>query len=295
MSEASTRRPQAPGFYRHQLGAWEAIAIHDGSLARDRPAGFVRNADDAAVGAAFAAAGMPRDKLTLTFTVLAIDTGAGIVLIDTGLGEGGPPGTGLVPANLKAAGIAPEDVTTVIISHFHGDHISGLRRKDGAATYPNARLLVPAVEWDYWMDDARMAAAPQAQQGGFAAARAMFPDGAAVGRFAWGEEVLPGITAIPASGHTPGMTAFEIASQGEALLYLADVTNTPLLFARHPEWQAMFDMAPEQAVDTRRRLLDRAAAQSRCVFFFHAPFPGLGTVIRQGEGYEYLPALWKAS
>ena len=176
MSEAANPRRQAPGFYRHKLGAFEAIAVHDGSISRDRPAGFVRNADDAAVGAAFAAAGMPRDKLTLSFTALAVDTGAGIVLIDTGMGEGGPPGTGMVEMNLKAAGIAPADVTTIIISHFHGDHISGLRRPDGSATYPNARILVPAVEWEYWMDDARRDVAPEAAKGGFAAARRAFPD-----------------------------------------------------------------------------------------------------------------------
>ena len=295
MSAAVTPRPQAPGFYRHRVGAFEAIAVHDGSLSRDRPPGFVPNADDAAVGAAFAAAGMPRDKLTLSFTALAIDTGVGIVLIDTGMGEAGPPGTGMTEANLRAASIAPGDVTTVIISHFHGDHISGLRRRDGSATYPNASVMVPAAEWEYWMDDARMQAAPEAQRGGFQAARNAFPDPQAVRRFAWGEEVLPGIKAIRASGHTPGMTAFEIASDGETLLYLADVTNNPLLFARHPEWQAMFDMAPEETVETRRRLLGRAADEGLCVFFFHAPFPGIATLVRQGEGYEYLPTLWKAS
>ena len=134
---------QAPSFYRYKLGNFQAIALHDGGLTRDRPSGFIGNADDAAVGAAFAEAGMPADKLTLTFNPLAIETPDGVVLIDTGFGESGPPTTGHLAANLKAAGIEPGDVSTVIISHLHGDHILGLRRKDGSQFYPNAKLMVP--------------------------------------------------------------------------------------------------------------------------------------------------------
>ena len=290
MSESSSARPQAPGFYRFKVGAYQAIALHDGSIVRDRPPGFVRNAPDEVVSEAFAAAGMPRDKLTLTFTALAVETGSGMVLIDTGMGESGPPGTGMLETNLAAAGIPASDVTDVVLSHFHGDHISGLRRKDGSLTYPKAKLHAPQVEWDYWTNEA---AAPEALKGNFDLVRRMFgPDGASVRRFAWGEEVLPGITAVQASGHTPGMTAFRIASESEAVTFVADITNNPMLFVRNPEWQAMFDMAPEEAVATRRRLLDQAAAEKQRLFFFHAPFPGVAYVGKNGDLYEYLPALW---
>ncbi len=295
MDTSSSGHAQAPGFYRFDVGAYRAIALHDGSLVRDRPPGFVRNVADDVVGEAFAAAGMARDKLTLTFTALAIDTGSGIVLIDTGMGEGGPAGTGMLEANLKAAGIAAGDVTHVVISHFHGDHISGLRRKDGSLTFPAAQLHVPQVEWEYWTDDAKQAAAPEGLKPFFGLVRRMFgPDASLVRQFAWGDEVLPGITAVQASGHTPGMTAFEIASDGESVWFVADITNNPLLFVRHPDWQAMFDMAPEEAVATRRRLLDQAAATRQRLFFFHAPFPGVAYVVKTGDGYEYLPALWQA-
>ena len=296
MDQPSTARAQAPGFYRFKVGAFSAIALHDGSLARDRPAGFVRNVADDVVGEAFAAAGMPRDKLTLTFTALAVETGSGVVLIDTGMGEAGPAGTGLLEANLAAAGIPAGDVAHVIISHFHGDHISGLRRKDGSPTFPKAQVHAPQVEWDYWTDDAKKAAAPEGLKGNFDLVGRMFgPDAASVHRFAWGDTVLPGITALQASGHTPGMTAFQITSEGEAVVFVADITNNPLLFVRNPEWQAMFDMNPEEAVATRRRLLDQAAAEKQRLFFFHAPFPGLAYVTKNGERYEYLPALWTAS
>ncbi|MGI4939992.1 MAG: MBL fold metallo-hydrolase, partial [Janthinobacterium lividum] len=242
---AAPVRPQAPGFHRFRIGAFEVIALHDGGLVRDRPAGFVPNVTDEAVGEAFAAAGMARDKLTLTFTALAVDTGSGVVLIDTGMGESGPPGTGLLEGNLRAAGLRPADVSTVVISHFHGDHISGLRRKDGTPAYPNAAVLVPAAEWDFWMDEGRAAAAPEAVKGNFALVRRIFGPGLPEPRrFEWGEELLPGLTAVRASGHTPGMTAVEIVSGDEAMLFVADITNNPLVFARHPDWRAAFDMDP---------------------------------------------------
>ena len=282
---------QAPGFYRFKLGDYTAIALHDGMMIRDRPAQFVRNASTEEVGEAFAACGMARDKLTITFNALAIDTGRGVVLIDTGLGEGARPAAGHLQTNLAAAGIRPEEVTSVIVSHFHGDHIGGLHRPDGTLSFPKAEVLVPEVEWDFWMGDA--ASRPDAVKDAAAAAHRVFdPIAASVRRFAFGEELLPGFTAVDASGHTPGMSAIEIASGDAAMMFVADITNNPLIFARHPEWQAMFDMDPDKSVATRRRLLDRAAADKLRLSFFHAPFPATGYVIKGSGGYEYVPALW---
>ena len=290
---AAAGRAQAPGFHRFRVGSFEAVALHDGTLVRDRPPGFVRNAGDDAVGEAFAQAGMARDKLTLTFTALAIETGSGTVLIDTGMGDAGPAGTGRLAANLAAAGIAAGDVGKVVISHFHGDHISGLARKDGTPAFPNAEILVPELEWAYWTDESRTAGAPEALKGNFALVRRIFdPIARRVRRYGWGEELLPGMRSVKASGHTPGMSAVEIASGGEGMMFVADITNNPLIFARHPEWQAMFDMDPLDATATRKQLLDRAAADKLRLFFFHAPFPATGYVVRTASGYEYLPALW---
>ncbi|MDT7952556.1 MAG: MBL fold metallo-hydrolase [Acetobacteraceae bacterium] len=277
---------QAPGFYRYRLGDMQAIALNDGYVVRDRPGNFIRNADDAAVGAAFAEAGMPADKLMLTFNPLALETADGVVLIDTGFGESGPPTAGRLAANLEAAGITPADISTVIISHFHGD-------KDGSPTYPKAKLMVPQGECDYWLDDASMNAAPEAARANFESARRIL-DGFELQRFAWGDEILPGFTSVQANGHTPGMSAIEVTSGGDKLLYVADITNNPLLFVRHPDWQAMFDVDPEQTIKTRRRLLDRAAAEQLRLHFFHAPFPASGYVAKNGSAYEYLPALWTA-
>ena len=291
---ASGAGAQAPGFYRFEVGDLTAVALHDGVIVRDRPPGFVRNASPGEVGEAFAACGMARDKLTLTFNALAIETGRGTVLIDTGLGEGARPGAGRLGANLLAAGLGPADVTAVIVSHFHPDHIGGLLAGDGTPAFPDAEVLVPEAEWDFWLGDG--ARLPDALKANADATRRVFaPLGDRLRRFASGAEVLPGFTAVDAGGHTPGMAAIEVASGDAATLFVADITNNPLVFARHPEWQAMFDVEPDRAVATRRRLLDRAAADHLRLSFFHAPFPATGYVIKGGTGYDYVPALWTAA
>jgi glyoxylase-like metal-dependent hydrolase (beta-lactamase superfamily II) len=294
MVDATTA--QAPGFYRFAVGAFEVIALHDGVVTLDRPPGFVLNASDEEVGEAYAAAGMPRDKVTITFTALAIKTPDGVVLIDTGLGEGGPPGTGMITANLAAAGIEPNDVRSVIISHFHGDHISGLQLKDGSSRFANAEILVPEKEWAFWMSDPEMAHAGDAAKGNFELCRKIFgPVAKQIRQFKWDEEFLPGFTALRASGHTPGMSAVRIASGDAAMIFVADITNNPLVFARHPDWQIMFDMDPTETIITRKRILDQVAAEKVRVSFFHAPFPATGFMVKSGEGYDFLPALWTAS
>lgn len=281
------------GVYRRALGEFELVALHEGVVRRDWPAGFVRNVDDATVQAEFRRAGMAPGTLTITFTALLVKTTDGLVLIDTGMGAGGPPGTGRLLGNLAAAGFATEEVTDVVISHFHGDHIMGLRRADGGKTFENATVHVPKREWAFWMDQGNREKLPEAAKAQFdGTQKVMAPLQNEVVQYDWGETILPGLVSVDAHGHTPGMSAIEISSGGERALFVADITNNPLIFARHPSWQAVFDMDPEAAVATRRRLLGRAAEAGTLLFFFHAPFPGFATVVARGEEYEYLPALW---
>ena len=284
---------QAPGFYRFKIGDFNVIALHDGVLSFDRPPGFITNVPTEAVGEAFAVAGMPADKVTLTFNALAVDTGKGVVLIDTGMGAGGPPGTGSITQNLATAGIQPDAVSTVIISHFHGDHVGGLRKADGSLAFPKAEIAVPEKEWAFWMADSGI---PDAAKGNAEMCHKVFDSVAKdIRRFNWGDEILPGFAAVDAHGHTPGMAAVQIGSGNDTMMFVADITNNPLIFARHPDWQLMFDMDAAASVATRKKLLDQAAADKLRLHFFHAPFPASGTVVKNGGGYEYLPALWSAS
>jgi glyoxylase-like metal-dependent hydrolase (beta-lactamase superfamily II) len=280
-------------FYRFKVGDAMVTAIHEGVFARPLE-GFIRNADLAAVQAAQAEAFLDTQRVTIPISTLVVQTGGKTILIDAGIGDLGPPGTGQWLANFRAAGLDPAQVDTVLISHFHGDHINGLRPKSGDARFPRAEIKVPAPEWDFWMDDAKMAAAPDGLKANFANVRRVFaPMAKDVNRFAWGSEVAPGITAIGAAGHTPGHTVFAITAGAGRLLVMSDTTNTPALFVRNPDWAAVFDMDADAARTTRHKLLDMAASEKMQVSFYHAPFPATGFIARDGEKrYRMVPAMW---
>jgi hypothetical protein len=171
---------QVPGYYRYKVGAYEVTTVADGVRPTPLPDTVARNASKEALAAAFESLypGQVRERLTYTFTPVVVNTGAKLVAIDTGTG----PGTlaqsngalGQYHDNLASAGIARDAVDTVIISHFHGDHIGGLITADGKPAFPNAEIMVPTAEWAHWMDDAKMNAAPEAARGGFQNVRRVF-------------------------------------------------------------------------------------------------------------------------
>ena len=278
----------APGAFRTRVGAATVTAVSDGAASSPLADGFVRNATLAQVQQALREAGLPDDRITIPFTAFVVEREGRRVLMDAGNGQFGAPTAGRLLANLQVAGIDPRSIDTVLISHFHGDHINGLRDRDGALAFPNARLLVPAPEWDFWTDDARRAAAPGAP-GGDAVRRVFGPIAASVVRFQPAPEDGAGIRSIAAHGHTPGHTAFSIASRGQTFAYLGDVANIAALFVRNPDWAVRFDMDAEEARQTRRRLLDTAVAGDWIVGGYHLPAPGLGRVVRRGNGYDFVP------
>ena len=286
---------QAPGFYRYKVGDVEVTAINDG-FARRPVEGFVKNADTKDVQAALQDAFLPTDAFPITFNTLVLNQGGKVTLIDTGNGDMGAPTSGRWMANFRAAGFDPAQVNTVVISHFHGDHINGLRLKDGTAVFPNAEVMVPAPEWAFWMDDSRMNQAPEAMKGAFQGARRVFgPIAQTVKRYEMDKEIVPGLTSIAAPGHTPGHTAYMLSSGSGKLLIMSDLTNHPALFVRNPDWSAVFDMDADQARATRRRMLDMAAAERAQVAFYHAPFPATGHIAKDGNGFRFVPVQWSSA
>ncbi|WP_439575547.1 MBL fold metallo-hydrolase [Phreatobacter sp.] len=283
---------QAPGFYRYKVGDITVTAIHDGFFNRPLE-GFIRNAELPAVQAAASAAFLPTTAVPIPITTLVVETGGKLVLLDTGIGNVGAPTTGNWLANFRAAGFDPARVDSIVISHFHGDHISGIRLRDGTAVFPNAEIQVPAPEWAFWMSDERMAQAPEAARGAFQNCRRVFsPLAAQVKRFEPGAEVGSGITSVAAYGHSPGHTAFVVSSGNAKLLYMADTSNHPAFFVRNPDWSAVFDMDADMARATRRRMLDMAASEKTRLHFYHAPFPSNGYVAKDGNGFQFVPAQW---
>jgi glyoxylase-like metal-dependent hydrolase (beta-lactamase superfamily II) len=289
---ASIASRQAPGFYRYKVGDIEVTAVNDGFGLRPVE-GFIKNAELPDVKAALQEAFLPADNLPLTFTGLVLNQGGRLTVIDTGNGDVGPATGGRWMENFRAAGFDPAQVNTVVISHFHGDHINGLRRKDGTALFPNAEVMVPDPEWAFWMDDARMNQAPDAMKGAFQGVRRVFaPMSENVRRFGMDKEIVPGLTSVAAFGHTPGHTAFMLSSGSGKLMILSDTSNHPALFVRYPDWSAVFDMDADQARATRRRMLDMAASERAQVAFYHAPFPATGHIAKEGNGYRFVPVQW---
>ncbi len=284
---------QVPGIYRYKIGEFELTSINDGVNLRPMDDGFVKNAKLDEVQAALTDAYLPTDTLGIPFNQLVVNTGRRVVLIDTGSGGKLAPTAGMLVENLEAAGIDPKAVDTVLISHFHGDHILGLTTKDGERVFPNAEVQVPETEWVFWMDDGEMSRASDGLKKNFETVRKTFePLAKDIKQFKADEEAVPGITALAAYGHTPGHTIFRVDSGEDGLLVLSDTTNHPALFVRNPGWHAVFDMDAAMAEETRRKVLDMAAEERMRVQGYHFPFPANGHIAKDGDGYAFVPAPW---
>jgi len=285
---------EVPGIYRYRLGTFEVTALYDGIWYRPITDKFIRNAPFAEVENALAAAFMPTDKLATPFTTLIVNTGKRLILIDTGTGGQIAPSAGALHANLAAAGIDAKAIDLIAISHFHPDHINGIKDKDDDLVFANAEIMVADEEWNFWMDDANLNAAPSDLKSAFRNQRRIFSSIAKnVARFAPGSEIAPGIVALAAPGHTPGHTVFAIYSGDQSLLVLGDTAQHPAVFARHPDWQAAFDIDGDAAVATRKKRFERAAADRMLVTGYHFPFPACGHLIKTANGYEHVPVEWQ--
>ena len=290
---------QAPSFYRYKVGEAQVNVISDGVMTFPLGDTFVLNAKKDQVNAALDKAFLPKDKVSVHFSPLVLNTGGKLVVIDTGNGPGAfassKGNVGLFASNLVAAGFDPKNIDMVVISHFHGDHVNGLLTADGAAAFPNAEVLVPAAEWKFWMDDGEMSRATgERMQGLFKNNRRVFEAGLKkkVTPYEWGKDVAPGLLAVASIGHTPGHTSYVLSSGSDKVFIQSDVTNHPSLFVAHPGWHMMYDQDPSLAEKTRRKVYDMLVADRMRVQGFHYPFPANGYVEKDGNGYRLVPAPW---
>ncbi len=284
---------QGPGAYRYPVGDYQLTALYDGTWFLPIDDKFVHNASGAQIKAALARAFLPPSVLPVSFTALLVNTGAKLILIDTGTAGQITDTAGVMLDNLKIAGVAPADIDTILISHFHPDHIDGIKTKDGAKVFPNAEIFVPEPEWAFWMDDANIGRFSGSVHRYFLNARRIFSDIAGeVHRFGPGAEVAPGIVSIPAYGHTPGHTAFAVHSGNQSLLVMSDTVREPFLFVRHPQWQPSYDMDGPLAAKTRTAMLDRSASDRMLVEAYHFPFPACGHIVKDGSGYDLARVMW---
>jgi glyoxylase-like metal-dependent hydrolase (beta-lactamase superfamily II) len=194
---------QGPSFYRYKVGDFEVTALNEGVVRNATPANMAVNRTLPDVQKALSDAFLPTDHTMSQFNVVVVNTGKNLVLRATGCGDNGAPTVGNLIGNMNAAGIDPKSIDTILVSHFHGDHINGIRAKAGAANFPNAEIMVPTAEWKHWTDAGEESKAPQVWKGNFGAVKRVFdPIAKDVKQYEYGKELVPGITSVDARGHS---------------------------------------------------------------------------------------------
>jgi glyoxylase-like metal-dependent hydrolase (beta-lactamase superfamily II) len=287
-------KTQAPGYYRMMLGDVEVTALLDGTILLPA-AKLLGNTTPAKVQETLARSYL-QDPVETSVIGYLVNTGAKLVLIDTGGGALLGPGTGGLMANLRASGYQPEQVDEVYITHMHPDHVGGLMAGDRPA-FPNAIVRADQAEADFWLDRRRMDAAPPQARGSFEKALASLNAYVAAGRFlpfAGDVELVPGIRASASHGHTPGHTTYLVQSKGQQLALWGDLMHVASVQFEDPTVVMKFDADTSAAADQRRKAFADAARQGYWVGAAHLPFPGIGHLRANATGYTWVPVNYSA-
>lgn len=246
--------------FRYDIGEYKCIIFSDGTLVNE--------------GEVFG------------LNCLFIDMGDHKILIDTGCGDGFQDTAGRLAENMQAEGISCSDIDRIIFTHGHIDHAAGSFDSQGRPIFPNARYITSEREWEYWLTPP---GSNELHNMFFDAARKnLLPVRDLFDLVKDNAEVLPGIKLIAAPGHTPGIAMVDISSGGKRLLCIGDIIHSQLEFI-HPEYLSLFDVMPEQALNTRAQILSNVAKSGILVFACHFPFPGLGYITHKEGIFTWQP------
>jgi glyoxylase-like metal-dependent hydrolase (beta-lactamase superfamily II) len=289
------------GFYRFKIGDFQATVISDGyGQIPIRPI-LAMNVSEAELAPVLKANFM-QPVLQITNNILVVDTGRERILVDTGFGEKLGPSFGSfsgLAANLRRAGITPESIDLVVISHGHLDHIGGLVTKSGTLAFPKAQFVFVDTEWNYWTgsryeSEVNSSPMPDAfKKATIAAARENLPPVADRSRFVkQGGEITTGVHYVAAPGHSPSHASILFTSGKEQFVHMGDIAHNPVTSLQRPDWTPVFDYEPAQAIRSRKAILDRVATDRVMVMGYHFPFPATGHVVRSDTAYHWEGAQW---
>lgn len=279
-----------PKHRRYRVGGFEITTISDSEVFIDGPYPLIGgNASEEDVERLMTENLLPTDTYQPGFSPTVINTGREIVLFDTGNGENGfvsRPEGGWLARELGPAGFKPEDIDIVVLTHGHSDHFGGVLEGD-ALLFPNARYVISQVEHDFWWPEGK-------HTGKLADAAALYRRimGAVEDRLTFvkdGDDVVSGIRTVEAFGHTPGHLNFLIETEGQSLYMLADCAHHHVASLARPDWHCVFDVEPEQAAATRKRVFDMVVTEKYPVIGYHMPFPSVGYIERlPTSGYRWI-------
>ncbi|MEO1732215.1 MAG: MBL fold metallo-hydrolase [Pseudomonadota bacterium] len=292
LAAAHSAPKAAPALFDAPLGQYKITALFDGMAGLAK--GFFFGPDQAAIDSALAAGGITGDAMPAPVSAFLLQSDDRTILIDAGMGElevlG--PGFGRMFDALTAAGVSPDDVDAVIITHAHPDHIGGMLT-GGRATFANAEVFITETEFGFWSDEGIMAQAPAEAQGTFQLAQGVYAAyGDRMRPVSDGTEVAPGIIMEMAPGHTPGHAVVSIDGGDRQLMMIADVLHSSVLHTALPDTGFGFDVDTTMASATRRAIFDRASADNMLIAGTHLPFPGFGRITRSNSAYAYVAASW---
>lgn len=279
------------GYRRYKVGSIEVTALYDGIWEKPHDPAFIKNASIDDTKEALAKAGFTTEFVSIPLTVVVLRIGDRLIMIDSGSGAGQwqPTATRLA-TNMVAAGIDRSKIDTILISHFHPDHIFGLmERGSNAPVYPNAEIIVTGAEYRWWTEPGRVEKLPDARKALGQRIQTVFPGWKNFRLVEDEREVAPGVHLIKAPGHTPGHAAYHVSSGAQQLMISNDVAYVPALLAPHPEWEGSYDQDSSLAVETRRKLIDRVIAEKMMICGAHFPFPGTGVFQKDGSAYAFTP------
>lgn len=286
-ARAPMKGAQAPYFYRFRHGAMEATIVSDGPLALGAPAEAFVGVPKEEIHDMLASRFLPIDRIVLEQNALVLNTGRRLVLFDTGMGFQRMFGrtTGRLIRSLREAGFAPSQVDAIVISHGHIDHIGGMASASGRRLFPNAQVYISQADFEFWTDEGKLGGPlkPFVEH----ARKNLMPYRNRIVFIKDGAEFLPGIQAIATPGHTVGHLVFMITSGGQTMCSIGDLAHHPVLVTERPRVEFAYDTDAKQAVASRLRILDMLAAQKIPLASYHFPWPGIGHVSKQGDGFRF--------